>query len=125
MAKDTPKKVVKATPKSGLKKAEKDTDKAGKPVQEKKTKVVAVKAQTKPQPKKKAEPINWTERWQSVKDYFTASYNELKKVTWPGRTALVAYTGVVLVSVALVAALIWIFDSALSFVLELLFKAAA
>ncbi|MDR2006315.1 MAG: preprotein translocase subunit SecE [Acidaminococcales bacterium] len=36
---------------------------------------------------------------------------ELKKVTWPTRQQLIAYTGVVLVAVMLVCVLIWIFDS--------------
>jgi preprotein translocase subunit SecE len=36
---------------------------------------------------------------------------ELKKVTWPTRQQLIAYTGVVLIAVALVCVLIWLFDS--------------
>jgi preprotein translocase subunit SecE len=36
---------------------------------------------------------------------------ELKKVTWPTRPQLIAYTGVVLVAVILVCILIWVFDA--------------
>lgn len=56
--------------------------------------------------------------WDSGKQYFFAVLNELKKVHWPGRKQLIAYTGVVLISIALVAAILWVFDSGLSFVLE-------
>lgn len=64
-------------------------------------------------------------RWLNIKQYFTSVYNELKKVHWPNRQQLVAYTGVVLVSVTIVALIIWLFDSGLSFVLEKLFEAFA
>ncbi len=37
--------------------------------------------------------------------------NEMKKVTWPTRQQLIAFTGVVLVAVILVSCLIWIFDT--------------
>jgi preprotein translocase subunit SecE len=55
-----------------------------------------------------------------TKRFFRGVWAELKKVVWPSRKELVAYTAVVLVSVAFVALLIWIVDSALSLVLELL-----
>lgn len=61
-------------------------------------------------------------RWENTKTYFVSVYNELKKVHWPGRTQLVAYTGVVLFAVVLVALIIWVFDSGLSFLLEKLFS---
>ncbi len=38
--------------------------------------------------------------------------NEMKKVTWPTRQQLIAFTGVVLVAVVLVSILIWVLDSA-------------
>ncbi len=38
--------------------------------------------------------------------------SELKKVTWPTRRQLIAYTGVVLIAVILVSVLIWILDTA-------------
>ncbi len=40
-----------------------------------------------------------------------ASLNELKKVHWPTKKELITYTNVVLVTVVLIAALIWIVDS--------------
>lgn len=42
---------------------------------------------------------------------------ELKKVHWPGRRDVVIYTGVVLVAVILVGAVLWIFDLILSQIL--------
>jgi len=65
---------------------------------------------------------NW---WEASKQYFTATYSEIKKVHWPGKNQLIAYTGVVLLSVAMVALIIWLFDSGLSFLLERLMKAFA
>lgn len=64
-------------------------------------------------------------RWNNIKQYFVSVYTELKKVHWPNRQQLVAYTGVVLVSVTIVALIIWLFDSGLSLLLEALFKAFA
>ncbi len=52
-----------------------------------------------------------------VKQYFIGVYNELKKVHWPGRNQLIAYTGVVLITVAIVAVILWLFDWGLSFLL--------
>ena len=39
------------------------------------------------------------------------SLNELKKVHWPTKKELITYTNVVLVTVVVIAALIWIVDS--------------
>lgn len=64
-------------------------------------------------------------RWQKIKQYFINVYRELKKVHWPGKNQLIGYTGVVLISVALIAILIWLFDTGLSFGLEKLFNAFA
>lgn len=48
---------------------------------------------------------------------------ELKKVHWPTRPELVTYTIVVMVAVVIVAALLWVFDSAFSFILsKLIFR---
>lgn len=55
-----------------------------------------------------------------IKRYVRGSWNELKKVHWPNKSELVTYTSVVLVAVVIVSAMIWVVDSALSFVLELL-----
>jgi len=63
--------------------------------------------------------------WRNSKEYLGNVYSELKKVHWPDRSQLLAYTGVVLFAVVLVGLIIWIFDSGLSFLLEKLFKAFA
>jgi preprotein translocase subunit SecE len=63
--------------------------------------------------------------WENGKQYITGVMYELKKVYWPGRTQLIGYTGVVLFSVTLVALIIWLFDSGLSFLLERLMKVFA
>lgn len=42
---------------------------------------------------------------------------ELKKVHWPNRNELIRYTGIVILAVVIVAAVIWIVDSLLSFLL--------
>jgi len=47
--------------------------------------------------------------------FFREVWLELKKVHWPTRQTLLTYTGVVLVSVAIVALLIWIVDSGLTY----------
>jgi preprotein translocase subunit SecE len=69
---------------------------AGKPVKKK-------------EPAPRAEPF-----WVRTEKYFRGVYSELRKVHWPRRREVVIYTGVVLVSVAVVALLIWIVDSILS-----------
>lgn len=47
-------------------------------------------------------------------DFLRGVWSELKKVHWPGRRQLIAYTGVVLIAVLFVALLLWIVDSGLS-----------
>jgi len=64
-------------------------------------------------------------RWDKARQYLNGVYSELKKVHWPNRQQLLAYTGVVLVSVVLMSFIIWLFDSGLSFVLQKLFDAFA
>ena len=61
-------------------------------------------------------------RWENTKEYFISVYNELKKVHWPDRQQLTAYTGVVLVTVFIVGLIIWLFDSGLSWLMTQLFK---
>jgi len=57
-----------------------------------------------------------------TRKFFRGVLAELKKVSWPSRKELIAYTAVVLVSVAFVALLLWVVDSALSLVLQRLIK---
>jgi len=52
--------------------------------------------------------------WRYLRDVRT----ELKKVVWPDRRQTVIYTGVVVASVTLVAALIWVVDTILSGILS-------
>ncbi|BBB91345.1 MAG TPA: preprotein translocase subunit SecE [Methylomusa anaerophila] len=60
-----------------------------------------------------------TARW---KKFFREVRAELKKVTWPTRQDLINYTGIVFVSVVVVAALIWVIDSILTQILKVLIK---
>ena len=55
-----------------------------------------------------------------VRKFFRGVYNELRKVHWPTRREVMVYTAVVLVAVVTVGVLIWIFDSILSALLELI-----
>ncbi|MBZ4688700.1 MAG: preprotein translocase subunit SecE [Clostridia bacterium] len=56
---------------------------------------------------------------EKVSRFFRGVWYELKKVHWPNRKELVTYVSVVLVSVLIVSALIWIVDSIFSFLLDL------
>ncbi len=58
--------------------------------------------------------------FQEAARFFQSVWGELKKVHWPNRSEIIVYTSVVLSSVAFVAFLIWIADSILSRILELL-----
>ncbi len=69
----------------------------------------------KKEPPAKKEKVNYVEL---VQKFVKGTLNELKKVHWPSRKEITIYTAVVLVAVAFVGALIWIFDSALSIILK-------
>ena len=83
------------------------------------------KSVPKATPKKKDDGVNVANLWTRIRDYLTSVYNELKKVHWPDRRTLIAYTAVVLVSVALVSGLLWLLDNIIGFLLDLLYKAVA
>ncbi len=51
-------------------------------------------------------------------DFFRGVWSELKKVHWPGRKQVIAYTGVVLITVAFVSLLLWLVDSGLSAIMS-------
>jgi len=72
---------------------------------------------------KRAEVNKWSDLRNRSAGYLRNVVAELKKVHWPNRKELITYTGVVLVSVAFVAMLIWLVDSALSVLINELFKA--
>ncbi len=78
---------------------------------------LALKPAAKPVAKK--EKIN---RLEEAKKYFKSVYSELKKVHWPTRREVLIYTGVVLVSVAIIGIIIWIFDSLLSWLLQFILR---
>lgn len=52
--------------------------------------------------------------------FFRSAWNELKKVHWPNKKELIAYTNVVIVAVIIVAAMIWVVDLGLSFLMRML-----
>lgn len=60
-----------------------------------------------------------TSRW---KKFLREVKAELKKVTWPGKSELISYTGIVFVTVIVVAALIWVIDAAFTQVLKAIMK---
>jgi preprotein translocase subunit SecE len=62
-------------------------------------------------------PANTQKQAKKTAEFFRGVWSELKKVQWPNRQQLITYTGVVFVAVAIVAFLIWIVDSGLSWIL--------
>ena len=55
---------------------------------------------------------------EKITEYFTGVLSELKKVHWPDRRQLVAYTAVVFFAVSLISLLMWIVDNGLSFIVD-------
>jgi preprotein translocase subunit SecE len=53
----------------------------------------------------------------NVRQFFAGTWQEMKKVHWPTRRVVIAYTGVVLAVVTVVMIIIWIFDSIFSSIL--------
>ncbi|GAV24240.1 preprotein translocase, SecE subunit [Carboxydothermus islandicus] len=60
--------------------------------------------------------------WVKTQQYFRSVWTEVKKVHWPTRNESIVYTGVVFLTVIIVGLIIWLFDSFLSFFLNLLLK---
>ncbi|MGI6552700.1 MAG: preprotein translocase subunit SecE [Bacillota bacterium] len=60
-------------------------------------------------------PAKFSER---ATKFFRGVWSELKKVHWPNRKEIATYTTVVVVSVFIVALMIWIVDSIFSFLLS-------
>lgn len=81
--------------------------------------VVSLKKMEKKQAIARKERPKYLEK---TKDFLRGVNNELKKVHWLTRREVAIYTGVVLVAVMVVGALIWLFDSLLSFLLQLIIK---
>lgn len=57
-----------------------------------------------------------------MKSLYRGVVSELKKVHWPNRKEVTSYTIIVLVSVVLVGAVIWIFDSAVGYLMSFIIK---
>ena len=57
-----------------------------------------------------------------IKRFLREVRAELKKVSWPDKKELSAYTGVVFISVLVVAAIIWVIDSGFTEALKALLK---
>ncbi|AFM39542.1 preprotein translocase, SecE subunit [Desulfosporosinus acidiphilus SJ4] len=62
-------------------------------------------------------PANTQKQADKTKEYFRGVLSELKKVHWPSRKQLLAYTGVVFVAVGIVSILMWVVDGGLSIAL--------
>lgn len=58
----------------------------------------------------------------NIKKFLREVKGELKKVTWPNRQQLTAYTSVVLITVILVSLLIWILDTSFAYLFHLFLK---
>jgi preprotein translocase subunit SecE len=59
---------------------------------------------------------------ESTKRFFRDIKSELKKVIWPQREDVIKSTGVVIGSVAVVGLFIWLFDSAIGFIVDKLVR---
>lgn len=90
---------AKATPKETAKKAEPAKDVA-----------------KKNEPAKKAVPAQGDK--ERGKNFAKSVLNEMKKVHWPTREEVITYTGVVLMAVIIVGAMIFVVDEALGFALS-------
>lgn len=73
----------------------------------------AAKSVTKKEPAK-TKKRSVSNRFGGISKFLRGVQNELKKVHWPTRKEAITYTGVVIASVAVVAAVIWVLDSLLS-----------
>ena len=62
-------------------------------------------------------PANTQRQTEKVAEYFNGVLSELKKVHWPSRKQLLAYTAVVFIAVTIVAVLMWLVDGGLSWAL--------
>ncbi|MGF7186885.1 preprotein translocase subunit SecE [Desulfitispora alkaliphila] len=56
-----------------------------------------------------------------AKRFLRNVWAELKKVHWLDKTQLIKYTGVVLTAVVIIAVLLWVIDSGLGFLIQLIF----
>lgn len=71
--------------------------------------------------KDQQQPVQ-TSKLDELKKFLRGVRSELKKVHWPDRPTIITFTGVVLVTVLFVAMLIWVVDTGLGSLLELILK---
>ena len=57
-----------------------------------------------------------------AKNFFRGVWTELKKVHWPNKKQIVIYTGVVLLTIAVVSFALFLIDSILDIPMNLLFR---
>lgn len=57
-----------------------------------------------------------------MKKFFKGAYSELKKVHWPTKQQIIAFTTVVVASVLFIAVLIWVIDAGLTQIIKLVLK---
>lgn len=79
--------------------------------QDEQTKDVAPKKADKAKAKAKDKKPSFFTR---LKKSWKLAFGELKKAHWPSRQEVTTYTGVVLVTVAIITVLIWIVDSGIT-----------
>lgn len=63
--------------------------------------------------------------FQRAARFFRQVWSELRKVVWPTRRQAAVFTGVVLLSVAVVAAMTWLIDGVLNTLLSLVLDAGS
>ncbi|MHB1419788.1 MAG: preprotein translocase subunit SecE [Bacillota bacterium] len=66
-----------------------------------------------------AKSVNQVKSSEKLNRFFRGVWSELKKVHWPNRQALITYTSVVIISVIIISAAVWLLDSVFSFLLNL------
>lgn len=96
---------------------QKDNVQASVPVKEKAKKETAKKDKSSPRSAASKPKKNFIQN--SVR-YFQSVWTELKKVHWPDRRQMIAYSSVVILTVIVVAFLIWIADFLISWLVQLL-----
>ena len=64
--------------------------------------------------------VSGSSRTSGIKNFLVGVKSELKKVYWPTRRETMIYTGVVLATVTVIAVLIWLLDTLLSYGLAII-----
>lgn len=71
--------------------------------------------------KKNVQAKNRKNKLSTLKSHLMGVWNELKKVHWPNRKETLIYTSVVVVTVVVVSAMLWVFDLILSTILRFIY----